>query len=81
MTDTSKEMEKKYDEMMMERSNMERFMMGIEMFETAKKIVIASLPEDLSESEFKEKIFLRFYENDFSKNELDKIIEWIRDNN
>jgi hypothetical protein len=81
MTDTSPEIEKIYNEMMMKRSNIERFMMGIEMFESAKKIVIASFPKDLSRTEFKEKLFLRFYENDFSKEELEKIIEWIRKNN
>jgi hypothetical protein len=78
MTDTSPEIEKIYNEMMMKRSNIERFMMGIEMFESARKIVIASLPKDLSREEFREKLFLRFYENDFSKHELQRILEWIK---
>ncbi|MCF8295971.1 MAG: hypothetical protein K9J13_00380 [Saprospiraceae bacterium] len=51
MKDTSKEMEKIYREMLMSKSGEERFLMGISMFQTAKKFVEASLPENLTAEE------------------------------
>lgn len=61
MTDTSPEVEKIYQEMLMARSNEERFMMGIGMFETARKFVLASLPPDASPREVRRHLLLRFY--------------------
>jgi hypothetical protein len=81
MTDTSPEIEKKWHEMLMSRSNEERFMMGIRSNMLARQMVIASLPKNLSPAEFKEKLFIRYYDNDFSEAEKKKIIEWIRKNN
>ena len=61
MKDTSPEVERKFHEMMMARSNEERFMMGIRSFDAAREIVLASLPKDLPEEELKRRLFERIY--------------------
>ena len=61
MTDTSPEIERKFREMIMARSNEERFMMGIRSFDAAREIVLASLPKDLPEDELKRRLFERIY--------------------
>jgi hypothetical protein len=48
-------------EMMMQRSGQERFLMGMRMFDAAREIVVASLPKDLPEAEFKRQLFERIY--------------------
>ena len=61
MNDTTPEIEKKVHEMMMARSGAERLIMGSAMFDLARKIVLASLPKDLSEEELKRRLFERIY--------------------
>jgi len=61
MYDSSSSIEEFYREKLMERSPEERFMMGIRMFETARSMVLASLPANLSHSERSFNLFLRFY--------------------
>ena len=61
MNDTSPEIEKKMQEMMMARSGAERLVMGALMFDAARAMVIASLPKDLPEDEFKRWLFERIY--------------------
>jgi len=43
------------------------------MFEAARDIVIASFPPDLSPAELREQLLIRFYGDDFSKEELERI--------
>jgi hypothetical protein len=45
----------------MARSGAERFRMGVEMFEAARRMVLASLPGDLPETERKRRLFERLY--------------------
>ena len=61
MNDTPPEIEKKVHEMMMARSGAERLIMGSSMFDTARSIVLASLPKDLSDEELKHRLFERIY--------------------
>jgi hypothetical protein len=61
MKDTPKEVEDKFREMMMARSGAERLIMGCQMFDAARAIIIASLPKDLPEEEFKKQLFERIY--------------------
>ncbi len=61
MNDTSPEIESKVHEMMMARSGAERLIMGSAMFDAARKIVLASLPKDLSDEERKRRLFERIY--------------------
>ncbi len=61
MNDTTPEIEKKVHEMVMARSGAERLIMGSAMFDLARKIVLASLPKDLSDEELKRRLFERIY--------------------
>ena len=61
MTDTSPEIAEMIRARMMALSGAQRFRMGVEMFEAARRMVLASLPADLSETERKRRLFERIY--------------------
>jgi hypothetical protein len=61
MTDTAPEMQRLMRDRLMSRSGEQRFVMGAEMFEAARMMVLASLPEELPESEKKRQLFVRIY--------------------
>ena len=61
MNDTSPEIERRFRQMIMARSGSERLIMGASMFDTARAIVLASLPKDLSEDELNRRLFERIY--------------------
>jgi hypothetical protein len=61
MNDTPPEMEAMVREMMMRRSGEERFVMGALMFDAARELIIASLPQNLPPLEFKRRLFERIY--------------------
>ena len=62
VNDTSPEVEEMVREMMMmARSGEERFVMGALMFDAARELIIASLPENLPPLEFKRRLFERIY--------------------
>ena len=61
MTDTPPEIAEMVRKMIMARSGEERFMMGVNSFEAARAIVLASLPENLSPEELKRQLFQRIY--------------------
>ncbi len=61
MTDTSADVARMVRERLMERSGEERFLMGVGMFDAARRMVLASLPTDLSEAERKRRLFERIY--------------------
>jgi hypothetical protein len=73
LMDTTREMEELQNELWMKRTIQERakFMFG--MFATARRIIIQSLPKDLSEREFKKQVYFRTYgehlPDDFFKDE------------
>ncbi len=73
LSDTTKEVEEMQNELWMRRTTQERaeFMFG--MFASARQVIIASLPKDLSEKEFKKQLFYRTYgehlPDDFFKDE------------
>lgn len=64
MTDTGPEIERMVRERVLARSGEERFVMGAEMFEAARTMVMASLPAGLSPAERKRKLFKRIYGGD-----------------
>ena len=81
MNDTSPEMEKRYHAMLMRRSGQERLKMGCSMYDAAKQIVKSSILNEspgLTESELKEKIFLRFYGLDLSESQKQRIIAGLK---
>ncbi len=61
MKDTSAEMEKLHFEMLMNRTSEERIKIASSMFTTARKVIIASIPKDLSPPEFQQKLYKRTY--------------------
>ena len=77
MNDTSPEAKRIQDELFAKLTGEERMLMGLEMFETARKIVLSSFPENLSENEIRKRLFLRFYGNEFTKEQIEEIFERI----
>ena len=73
LSDTSREIEEMQNDLWMKRSSQKRakFMFG--MFATARRMVIASLPKNLTDREFKEQLYFRTYgehlPDDFFNNE------------
>jgi hypothetical protein len=61
MNDTSPEIAAMVQERLMQKSGAERFRMGVDMFEAARRMVLASLPAELSEAERKRQLFARVY--------------------
>ena len=61
MTDTPREVAERVRAQLMARSGAERFRMGVEMFEAARRMVLASLPAELSDAERKCLLFERLY--------------------
>jgi hypothetical protein len=64
MTDTSPEIERMMRDRIMAPSGEERFIIGALMFDSALKMVKASLPKDLSETEQRPRLFKRVYRKD-----------------
>lgn len=61
MTDTTREIEKMQNELWMKKTPQERARFASAMFAAGRRAVIASLPKDLSEKEFKKQLFYRTY--------------------
>jgi hypothetical protein len=62
----------------MKKSGEERFLMGISLCESARKMVLASFPDNTTEDEKRAKLLLRYYKNEFPENEREKIIDNIK---
>lgn len=65
MNDTPAAVRILFHRKMMERSGNARFLMGMEMFEAARAMVLASFPRDLPPAEVRRRLFTRFYGQDF----------------
>jgi len=77
MNDTPPEIERKYLEMLMERSGEERLKMGCSMHSTARALVKASVLEKdplASPAALRQALFLRFYGHEFDSETRDKIL-------
>ncbi len=61
MTDTTPEIAEMVRARLMAKTGPERFRIGVEMFEAARRMVLASLPGDLPEPERKRQLFERLY--------------------
>jgi hypothetical protein len=61
VTDTPPEIERMVRNKLMACSSEERFIMGAEMFDSAREMVNASLPKNLSETERRRLLFRRIY--------------------
>lgn len=79
-TDTSPAVDRKYRQMLMQRSGAERVKMGGSMFATARALAVASIrAEDpsVSAGALRRALFLRFYGGDFSPEERERIAAWL----
>ncbi len=74
MIDTTTEAEKIQSELFDKMTGEERMKIASDMFDTARKLVLASLDKNLNDTEKRKTLFLRFYGNDFSVNEKEKIL-------
>jgi hypothetical protein len=61
MTDTAPEIERMMRDKIIARSGEERFVMGSQMFKSAREMVQASLPRGLREAERRRQSFKRLY--------------------
>ena len=61
MTDTPPEIAEMVRARLMALSGAERFRMGVQMFDAARRMVLASLPAGLTEPERKRQLFKRLY--------------------
>jgi hypothetical protein len=59
--DTSPEVWERYVTMLMARSNTERFLMGIRMFDAARRMALLSAPGDLPPDQFRAWLYERTY--------------------
>ena len=77
MNDTSSFIETRFMEMMMKKSGQDRLKMGFSMFDMARGQVIASIQRKNPNVDIKDlerELFLRFYGQDFSSEEQEKIL-------
>lgn len=81
MNDTSPEFERKYRELLLQRSGAERLKMGCSMFSTARALVVASILEKdpaASPARVREQVFLRFYGHEFGAETRERIAMRLR---
>ena len=77
INDTSREIERKYREMLLQRSGEERLKMGCSMHATAKALARASIlheQPDASPATIRRALFLRFYGHEFDAQAREKIL-------
>ena len=77
MNDTHESIERRFRRMMMSRAALTRLKMGCSMFDSAKRIVRSSILDQnprLSAQEIKRAVFLRFYGQDFGREQQAKIL-------
>jgi len=74
MNDTAPEIQDMIDDIYKNKTGEEKLLIALSMFETARELVISSLPNNLSDKELRKELFLRFYGDDFSINEKEKIL-------
>ena len=77
MLDTTTEMVQKQREIFFLKTSNERFLIGAETIAFGRVMVESSIKQkepEISELDLKISVFKRYYENFYSKNELEKII-------
>jgi len=76
MDDTPEHIERRFRELMMARSPIDRLKMACDMFTTAKTLALAGIAQeakDATPSEVRKLLFLRMYGQDFSPQQRAKI--------
>ena len=80
MTDTPPEIAEMVRKRLMTFSGSERFMMGVRMFDAARRMVIASMPAELSGFERKRFLFERIYGEPLPAYALDQHSKMAKEN-
>ncbi len=81
MNDTSAEMDEKMREMIRIKTPLERLKMGSSMYATSRYLIERAIVEQnplISKKELKKEVFLKFYGNDFSKEDCEKIVKYLQ---
>lgn len=81
MSDTPSDVDAAFTAMFATLTPTERVRMMSEMFDTARRILVAGIlneQPDISDTELKVQFFLRTYRDDYSPAERDRIVEHIR---
>lgn len=78
MNDTSPQITKIMCEMIQKKTPSERAMMGCSMYDVSKHLVTQAILREnpnISKTELKQQLFLKFYKDDFSPEEREKILK------
>ena len=81
MHDTSLDMDEKMREIIRAKTPLERLEMGCSMYETSRYLVQRSILESnpsISKKRLRKELFLKFYRNDFSSAECERIIKHLQ---
>jgi hypothetical protein len=80
MRDTPPAVDAMYRALLMSRTPGERVRMAASMHEAAKAIIRAGIPDDCweTEADLRIEVFRRFYRQDFSPDEMARIVEGLR---
>lgn len=81
MTDTPPDVEAAFTAMFRQLSPAARLRMTSEMFDTARRLMIANIRAnhpDISDTELRVQVFVRTYGDDYSESERTRIVEQIR---
>ena len=80
MNDTAPAVADRYRELLMARSGSERLRMACDMFDSARRMVVAGLPGDPTNmAERRVALFLRLYGTDFDASARERIVARIRE--
>jgi len=77
MNDTHPDVAIRFRELMMRKSGEQRLLMGCSMYDTAKQIVRSAIYNSrpgITDAEIKREIFLRFYGQEFSESDREKLL-------
>jgi len=77
MFDTHPDVAIRFRELMMSKTGQERLLMGCSMYDTAKEIVRSAIYNNrprITDAELKREIFLRFYGQEFSEADREKLL-------
>lgn len=77
MDDTHLAVKAEYHRRIMQVTGERRMIMGSRMFDACREMSLASLPEDLSDTEIRMRLFLRFYGNEFDEETREEIVEYL----
>ena len=81
MNDTSIEARKKQFEVIFSKSKEERLLMGLQMMEDVRQMVMTGIRKQnphFSEADLKIEFIKRYYKNDLSDEYLEDVARWIR---